>query len=279
MSSSTAPADAAATTRTGALVGRRILLPRTKPGDRMREALEAAGAAVDCIDVTATMPGPAGPREQAARDLADGRYAWLVVASPRTLEHVDLTGLPASTAVAAVGPGTARELTRQLGRRPDLVAAGSSKALLELDPMRSGPEPGATGAARRILLPGSRLAGPALVDGLRAAGWEVDGVSAYTMEEVHPEDLPTGFAAAWQAGSYDAVVLTAGSSTRALVRLVGLPPAGTRVVTIGEPTAAAARGAGIVVDAVAKAPTPPAVRSAVIGLLSPASTTAPHAQD
>lgn len=251
-----------------ALDGVRVLLPRTKPDDRMAAGLEAAGAVVDRVDVTRTVPGPAGPRERAAADLAAGEYAWLVLASPRTLENIDVTGVPESTRLAIIGPGTAHVVTKALGRRPDVVAAGSSAALLELEPMSTGPEPGASGAARRILLPGSKLAGPTLVDGLTAAGWEVDVVSAYTMEEVAPEDLPTGFAADWAGGAYDVVVLTAGSSTRALLHLAGPVPEGTRVVTIGTPTAVAARAEGIDVDVIAKAPTPPGVRSAVIEALS-----------
>lgn len=269
------PATASAATGRGraprdahALEGVRVLLPRTKPDDRMAAGLEAAGARVDRVDVTRTVPGPAGPRERAAADLAAGEYAWLVLASPRTLENIDVTGVPESTRLAIIGPGTAHVVTKALGRRPDIVAAGSSAALLELDPMRTGPEPGATGAARRILLPGSKLAGPTLVDGLTAAGWEVDVVSAYTMEEVAPEDLPEGFAAEWADGAYDVVVLTAGSSTRALLHLAGPVPERTRVVTIGTPTAVAAREAGIDVDVIAKAPTPPGVRSAVIEALS-----------
>lgn len=251
-----------------ALDGVRVLLPRTKPDDRMAAGLEAAGARVDRVDVTRTVPGLAGPRERAAADLAAGEYAWLVLASPRTLENIDVTGVPESTKLAIIGPGTAHVVTKALGRRPDVVAAGSSAALLELEPMSTGPEPGASGAARRILLPGSKLAGPTLVDGLTAAGWEVDVVSAYTMEEVAPEDLPTGFAADWAGGAYDVVVLTAGSSTRALLHLAGPVPEGTRVVTIGTPTAVAARAEGIDVDVIAKAPTPPGVRSAVIEALS-----------
>lgn len=250
-----------------ALDGVRVLLPRTKPDDRMAAGLEAAGAAVDRVDVTRTVPGPAGPREHAAADLAAGEYAWLILASPRTLENIDVTGVPESTKLAIIGPGTAHVVTKALGRRPDVVAAGSSAALLELEPMSTGPEPGASGAARRILLPGSKLAGPTLVDGLTAAGWEVDVVSAYTMEEVAPGDLPTGFAADWAGGAYDVVVLTAGSSTRALLHLAGPVPEGTRVVTIGTPTAVAARAEGIDVDVIAKAPTPPGVRSAVIEAL------------
>ena len=268
------PAPRAATSTTGTgpdphpLDGTHVLLPRTKEPDALRDALAAAGAEVDRVDVTRTVAGEPGPRARAAARLTAGDYGWLVLSSPRTLDHVDLTGLPAATGLAVVGPGTARAVTATLGRRPDLVAAGSSAALLELAPLAAGPRPGASGAQRHVLLPGSRLAAPTLLEGLTAAGWEVDVVPVYTMEELVPADLPAGFTARWAGGGYDVVVLTAGSSTRALVHLGGLPPATTRVVTIGAPTAVAAQGSGLRVDLVASAPTPPAVCSAVVQALA-----------
>ncbi|WP_314168269.1 uroporphyrinogen-III synthase, partial [uncultured Actinomyces sp.] len=225
-------------------------------------------AEVEAVEVTRARPGPAGPRARAAADLTAGAYAWLIVSSPRALDHVDLTGLPATTGLAVVGEATARRVTRALGRRADLVGAGSSAALIDLEPLSAGPAPGATGAARRILLPGSALRGTTLIDGLTAAGWAVDEVPAYTMEPVALSDLPGGFVGRWSTGAFDAVVLTAGSSSRALAGLAGTPPSSTRVAALGRPTAAAAGEAGFVVDVVASSPTPPGVRAAVVDALS-----------
>lgn len=256
------------TGRGGPLSGRLVLLPRRKDKDGLAAGLRAAGADVEAVEVTRTVPGEAGPRERAAADLAAGAYAWLIVSSPRTLEHVDLTGLPAGTGLAIVGEGTARIVGRSLGRRPDLVAAGSSAALLDLETLSAGPAPGATGAARRILLPGSALRGTTLVDGLARAGWEVDQVSAYTMEPVDAAELPEGFVRRWAGGAFDAVVLTAGSSSRALAALAGPPPASTRVVALGRPTEASATEAGFAVAVVAETPTPPGIRAATVTALA-----------
>ena len=55
---------------------------------------------------------------------------------------------------------------------------------------------------------------------------------------------------------------------RALPPLLGLPPPSTRVVTIGAPTAATARGQGIVVAAQASSPTPEAIVRALIDALA-----------
>lgn len=259
----------------GPLAGRRVLLPRIKNKDALAAGLRAAGAEVEAVEVTRARPGPAGPRARAAADLTAGAYAWLIVSSPRALDHVDLTGLPATTGLAVVGEATARRVTRALGRRADLVGAGSSAALIDLEPLSAGPAPGTTGpapgttgAARRILLPGSALRGTTLIDGLTAAGWAVDEVPAYTMEPVALSDLPGGFVGCWSTGAFDAVVLTAGSSSRALAGLAGTPPSSTRVAALGRPTAAAAGEAGFVVDVVASSPTPPGVRAAVVDALS-----------
>ena len=263
--------SSAGSARRGPLAGRRILLPRVKRKDALAAGLRSAGAEVEAVEVTRTIAGPPEPRDRAGAALAAGAYSWLIVSSPRKLAHIDLTGLPAATGLAIVGAATARFVERALGRRADLVAtgsSGSSAALLELEPLSTGPEPGATGAARRILLPGSALRGTALIDGLSATGWEVDQVSVYTMEPLDPAELPDGFAQRWAEGAFDAVVLTAGSSSRALAGLVGLPPASTRVVALGRPTATSAGEAGYVVDVVADSPTPPGIRAAAIAAIA-----------
>ena len=54
----------------------------------------------------------------------------------------------------------------------------------------------------------------------------------------------------------------------ALAGLVGLPPASTRVVALGHPTAASAGEAGYVVDVVADSPTPPGIRAAAIAAIA-----------
>lgn len=259
------------------LNGRRILLPRAKPNDAIAAALAAAGAQVDCVGVTRALPGPAAPRERAAAALAAGEYAWVVLTSARTLDFFDLGALSSreaedtrghgssaasqrSTGIAVVGAGTARAVRDRLGREPDLVASGSGAALLELPQLAHGP---ATNR-RRLLLPGSALASPALREGLVGTGWQVDAVAAYTMEPVPAAELPEGLAADWAGGGFDAVVLVAGSSTRALVDLVGPPPPTTRVVAIGRPTAAAAGAVRLRVGAVAATPTPAGIRDAIL---------------
>ncbi|WP_081378780.1 uroporphyrinogen-III synthase [Actinomyces naeslundii] len=252
------------------LAGRVVLLPRVKEPDRIASALERAGAEVQRAAVTRTVPGETAALETTARRIVAGEAAWLVLTSTRTVEalapylHVSV---PSALQVAVVGPATARAWTELTGAAPDLVSRGSAAALLK-EPVLVCPPP-APSAAKRVLLPASALADPALADGLRQAGWEVEQVSAYTTVTAGACDLPPGLDHSWAAGGVDAVVLTAPSSTRAVLELFGPPPATTRLVTIGATTAAAARELGLPVAAVAPSPTPEGVLRAVIAAMTP----------
>ena len=226
------------------LSGRVVLLPRLKEGDRIASALERAGARVLRAAVTRTVPGEAAALEETARRIAAGEAAWLVLTSARTVEalapylHVPV---PSALRVAVVGPATARAWTELTETAPDLVARGSAAALLE-EPELAGPLP-APNAARRVLLPASALADPALADA---------------------RTLPPDLDSAWAAGGVDAVVLTAPSTTRAVLELLGPPPQGTGLVAIGATTAAATRKLGLTVAIVAPSPTPEGVLQATI---------------
>ena len=256
------------------LSGRVVLLPRLKERDRIASALERAGARVLRAAVTRTVPGEAAALEATARRIAAGEAAWLVLTSARTVEalapylHVPV---PSALRVAVVGPATARAWTELTETAPDLVARGSAAALLE-EPELAGPLP-APNAARRVLLPASALADPALAEGLRRAGWEVEQVAAYTTVTADAHDLPPNLEDRWATGGVDAVVLTAPSSTRAVLDLLGPPPRGTGLVAIGATTAAATRGLGLTVAAVAPSPTPEGVLQATIDAIQ--ATTGP----
>ena len=256
------------------LSGRVVLLPRLKERDRIASALERAGARVLRAAVTRTVPGKAAALEATARRIVAGEAAWLVLTSARTVEalapylHVPV---PSALRVAVVGPATARAWTELTGTAPDLVARGSAAALLE-EPELAGPLPDPN-AARRVLLPASALADPALAEGLRRAGWEVEQVAAYTTVTADAHDLPPNLEDRWATGGVDAVVLTAPSTTRAVLELLGPPPQGTGLVAIGATTAAATRELGLTVAAVAPSPTPEGVLQATIDAIQ--ATTGP----
>ena len=262
------------------LSGRVVLLPRLKERDRIASALERAGARVLRAAVTRTVPGEAAALEATARRIAAGEAAWLVLTSARTVEalapylHVPV---PSAPRVAVVGPATARAWTELTGTAPDLVARGSAAALLE-EPELAGPLPDPN-AARRVLLPASALAGPALAEGLRRAGWEVEQVAAYTTVTADACNLPPDLEHRWATGGVDAVVLTAPSTTRAVLELLGPPPQGTGLVAIGATTAAATRELGLTVAAVAPSPTPEGVLQATVDATRTTAGPAPAPQE
>ena len=140
--------------------------------------------------------------------------------------------------------------------------------------LRTAPE-----AARRVLLPASALADPALADGLRRAGWEVEQVAAYTTVTADACNLPPDLEHRWATGGVDAVVLTAPSTTRAVLELLGPPPQGTGLVAIGATTAAATRELGLTVAAVAPSPTPEGVLQATIDTIRATTGPAPAPQE
>ena len=140
--------------------------------------------------------------------------------------------------------------------------------------LRTAPE-----AARRVLLPASALADPALADGLRRAGWEVEQVAAYTTVTADAPDLPPDLDRTWATGGVDAVVLTAPSTTRAVLDLLGPPPQGTGLVAIGATTAAATRKLGLTVAAVAPSPTPEGVLQATIDAIRATAGPTPPPQE
>ena len=260
----------------GPLNGRRILLTRAKPDDAIARALRLAGAQVDALALTVSTPLDSAQLDAARARLTDGGYAWVVFSSWRAAWAV-VSELPRArslgTHIAAVGEATAQWISDHAGVSADLTGAGSAAALLECFPAPAS-------GARPVLIPRSAAAPDTLPDGLRALGWSVEAVDAYTTTPADAADIPDDIAGNFRAGHYDAAVLTASSQARALPPLLGMPPPSTRVVTIGAPTAVTARRQGIAVAAQASSPTPDAIIRALIDALDhPAQADAPEERD
>lgn len=202
-----------------------------------------------------------------------------------------------TTHLAVVGQSTADWVNTHCALKPTLVGAGSAAKLLEVFPTPSAapatPQqptlttpttpavtpaapanalatPTATTAAvstaatPTICLPQSQLAAPTLTQGLSQLGWQVDAVATYTTEPL--PQLPAHLKTQWQAGAWDAVVVTAGSSAQALLQLLGPPPEKTAVVSIGQSTTARCRELGLRVDATAATPRAEHITQAIINL-------------
>lgn len=176
-----------------------------------------------------------------------------------------------ATRLAVVGQSTADWVNTHCALKPTLVGAGSAAKLLEVFPTppatpATPQQPTATApvAPPTICLPQSQLAAPTLAQGLSQLGWQVDAVATYTT--VPLPQLPAHLKTQWQAGAWDAVVVTAGSSAQALLQLLGPPPEKTAVVSIGQSTSARCRELGLRVDATAATPRAEHITQAIINL-------------
>lgn len=281
------------------LAGLRVALPRLKSDDAIAAALKTAGAQVDTFALTQTVPIESAQLEQVRERLAAGYYAWVVLSSWRaaqavlpqlntlalaseaatressTKQSLDRASQPDSiqqpgsihgaTRLAVVGQSTADWVNTHCALKPTLVGAGSAAKLLEVFPTPPAtPAAASTATTPTICLPQSQLAAPTLAQGLSQLGWQVDAVAAYTT--VPLPQLPAHLKTQWQAGAWDAVVVTAGSSAQALLQLLGPPPKKTAVVSIGKSTTARCRELGLRVDATAATPRAEHITQAIINL-------------
>lgn len=281
------------------LTGLRVALPRLKSDDAIAAALKTAGAQVDTFALTQTIPIESAQLEQVRQRLAAGYYAWVVLSSWRaaqavlpqlnalaplqrvtacessTKQGLDRVSQPDSvqgtTRLAVVGQSTADWVNTHCALKPALVGAGSAAKLLEVFPTppatpATPQQPTATApvAPPTICLPQSQLAAPTLAQGLSQLGWQVDAVATYTTAPL--TQLPAHLKTQWQAGAWDAVVVTAGSSAQALLQLLGPPPKKTAVVSIGKSTTARCRELGLRVDATAATPRAAHITQAIINL-------------
>lgn len=219
--------------------------------------------------------------------------------SPGRANQTDSIQQPGSihgaTRLAVVGQSTAEWVNSHCALKPTLVGAGSAAKLLEIFPTPPAGQAAPTGPIRpaapatpqqpvvtmptaptgqaqtaeptgqaTICLPQSQLAAPTLAQGLSQLGWQVDAVATYTTAPL--TQLPAHLKTQWQAGAWDAVVVTAGSSAQALLQLLGPPPEKTAVVSIGKSTTARCRELGLRVDATAATPRAEHITQAIINL-------------
>lgn len=171
-----------------------------------------------------------------------------------------------TTHLAVVGQSTAEWVNSHCALKPTLVGAGSAAKLLEVfpTPPTATTAAASTAATPTICLPQSQLAAPTLAQGLNQLGWQVDAVATYTTKSL--PQLAPHLKTQWQAGAWDAVVVTAGSSAQALLQLLGPPPEKTAVVSIGKSTTACCRELGLRVDATAATPRAEHITQAIINL-------------
>jgi uroporphyrinogen III methyltransferase/synthase len=253
----------------GPLAGVSVVVTRPRErSDDLASALAAAGAEVVVLPVIAiTGPLDPEPLEEAAGRA--GEYDWIVFSSVnavdrflpllrdgRALGGVRLAAVGPTTAAALAdrhlvadlvpAEATAEALVAAMPDAPRGVPAGSP-AIGRSVTTRENDRSGASGG--RILFPRAADARDVIGPGLRAKGWEVDEVEAYRTVTARASDGATT-ALLEAAATADLITFGSPSAVAAYLALAGGRVPAT-VACIGPVTAAAAEGAGLVVDVVA----------------------------
>ena len=225
------------------LAGRTVLVtrPREQAGELVR-ALERRGASAIEAPAIEIVQARSAALTRALNDLADGRYAWITLTSPRTIdvlaEHLRPRDVRAK--VAAIGDGTREAFHRWARREPDLVPKTfTTEGLVRAFPRSEG----------RVLCARADVAPERLEDALAKKGWTPTRVDAYKTRM--PRSLPPDARAALREGRVDAVTFTSASTVRGFVRALGAVRGAPKVVCIGPVTAREARAHGLTVHAVA----------------------------
>ena len=218
------------------LAGLRVLVTRAvEDAPELEALLRERGAAPVRMPCIAFEDGPDVARIAAV--VRSGRPDLIVVSSPQGARRLLALCGPIRVPIAAVGAATARELPGDV-----LVprqGVGADALVREL---------GGRVAGQRVLIPRAEEGNPALADGLRAAGAEVEALVLYrtvTARQVEPAALR-----ALREGEIDAIAFASGA--RGFVALAAARAAGeTAVACMGRRCAEDARNAGLRVDAVA----------------------------
>jgi uroporphyrinogen III methyltransferase / synthase len=220
--------------------------------------LEAAGAHVESAPLISIGPPPDERALQDAVERADG-FDWLIFTSAAGVEafaRARRRPLRTPPRIAVVGPATEQALMDKMGVHADLVPTEySSGALADALAQRAAPQDS-------VLVVAARDASPVLVSKLRAIGYRVEKIDAYTTVEIAPRDLSE------RIGRSDVIALASPSAVRALTNALGGDATagalrGKLLACIGPVTLAEARGRGLHVEVIPDDATLPALVDAL----------------
>jgi uroporphyrinogen-III synthase len=216
------------------------------------------------IEVAACADPDARSRARALLEAAATPEAWLIVTSAAGVRAL----------VSLLGPDEARRgivQARDLGARFAAVGPTSSRALVDvgaaevLVPERAHTASALLDALRGVapataVLPRSSVGDTLLPSTLDARGWAVTSQVVYESTTVA---TPPVAAQGLRDGEFDALVLRSPSAARAVARLAGPLPIGTKVIAGGPTTALTAQRLGIAVAAVARDSRPESIADSV----------------
>ncbi len=235
----------------GPLAGKRILVTRTRhQASALSHLLRSEGAIpVELPTLELKVVATDAKLETAATALIAGSYGWCVFTSPNAIEQIFEyldrsdrdTRVFGGCKIAALGSATAMAL-RYRGIKADLVASEfTTSGLLESMP--------ADLSNARILLPAAEGANPALPQGLRTRGAEVDELKLY--ESVVPKSIDEEILQTVREGRLDIATFASSSAVRNLASLLGDDFARLNdaiVASIGPVTSTTAKELGLRVD-------------------------------
>lgn len=246
------------------LEGRVVVVTRApEQAGELSDLLRAAGARVVEVPTLVMVPvsGDEAARAQAAaKAAARGEYDGALFTSKNAVAFFHEVALAhglsashfASLPLFAIGPATARALVER-GYEPPVVA-GEAVGEGLVTTLRE--TLGLQLAGKRLLFPRAREARDVVVEGLRAAGADVDLVVLYETRPVTGgPGLPAGVAVDW-------ITFASPSAVRAFHQRFGGLRA--RVACIGPVTAKAARELGMEVAAMGAEHTAPGLVAAMI---------------
>jgi uroporphyrinogen-III synthase len=227
------------------LAGRTILV--TRPAEQatpLVQALERRGAHVLVAPTIRLVPARSAALTAASRDLAAGRFAWLVLTSATTVEVLRErlgSAREVRSKVAAIGEGTAAAFRRWARRDPDLQPTTfTTEALARAFPRGSG----------GVLCARADIAPKGLEEALARKGWEPTRVDAY--RTIFARSLPREVRRALAWDEVDAVTFTSASTVRGFANVLGRRYGTFIAVCIGPVAAAAAREQGFEVRRIAR---------------------------
>jgi uroporphyrinogen III methyltransferase/synthase len=190
------------------LDGVRVMVTRAvSHSGELVDLLEGRGAIVDVVPLIHIGPPPDEAALQNAVDAGD-EYPWIVFTSVNGVEAFAQRlkrPLGVNPHIAAVGPATSQAVASLLGRPahvvpPRFVAEAIADSLADV-----------ASAGSQVLVVQAQDARPVLAARLRAAGFDVTAVTAYSTVAQSPADLERRIAAV------DVIALASASAVRSLV--------------------------------------------------------------
>lgn len=180
--------------------------------------------------------------DAAAEDLANGKFDWLVFASPNGVRffvdrlHELKYQIPGEVRLAAIGPGTGKALREWTGRPadvlPEIFTAEGVAEKLHSEAVQG----------KRFLILRADRGRKVLAQEIEQSGGDVTEVAVYRNVDIDQADAEIG--SALEAGRIDWIAVTSSAIGTSLVRLFGDSLRKTKLLSIGPITSETLKSLG-----------------------------------